>query len=183
VGGTALLGMDERHSYYYYAGRDRIELEPEEEWVAVDATCLGRGKRDTALRKRLERERPVTGDVYVVGRKELSDADVGRLDRKGAVQPVFKHGRARIIVLPEVRASLREEKDTRALKRLIKKPEYKAEIVRQSGRRVVLRPASGRGLDALTIANRLKEEGEATVAQARFIRMVPRPDVSRKRNR
>jgi hypothetical protein len=52
-----------------------------------------------------------------------------------------------------------------------------ATVTERSEERLVIRPDSGRGEDALAIANRVHEDYDVEVAQARFRRVVPRPGV------
>jgi hypothetical protein len=54
-----------------------------------------------------------------------------------------------------------------------------ATVTDRSEERLVIRPDSGRGEDALAIANRVHEGFAVDVAQARFRRVVPRPGVER----
>ena len=52
-----------------------------------------------------------------------------------------------------------------------------ATVTDRSEERLVIRPDSGRGEDALALANHVHEAFDVDVAQARFRRVVPRPGV------
>ena len=78
-----------------------------------------------------------------------------------------------LAVLPEVRV---ECADPKVLDQVADSLEA-ATVSERSEERLVIRPDSGRGEDALAIANHVHEAYAVDVAQARFRRVVPRPGV------
>jgi hypothetical protein len=91
----------------------------------------------------------------------------------GPPAPVYRAEDGSLVaVLPEVRV---ECADPEVLDRVAASLE--AATVERSEERLVIRPDSGRGEDALAIANHLHDAYGVDVAQARFRRVVPRPGV------
>jgi hypothetical protein len=77
-----------------------------------------------------------------------------------------------VAVLPEVRV----EAPPAALSEIADRPG--AHVTDRTDDRITLRPDSGRGEDALALANELAEAG-ADVSQPRFVRVVGRPEPRR----
>ncbi len=78
-----------------------------------------------------------------------------------------------ITVLPEIRV----ESGDPAVLDAVSSSLQDARVTRRTEERLVIEPASGRGEDALALANHLAESFDVEVAQARFRRVVPRPGV------
>jgi hypothetical protein len=87
--------------------------------------------------------------------------------------PVFRHGEATIVVLPEVRVEI-EPSRAAQLARVAAEAGGDVDVEDRGGGSYVVRPRSGRGTDALAIANAVHERLGATLAQARFRRIVPK---------
>lgn len=102
------------------------------------------------------------------------------LDSAGALQPVYRaDSGARIVVLPEVRVETSDAAIGSRLHDLVKQSD--ATMTEARPGRYSIQLSSGRGDDALALANRVVEELEPDVAQARFIQVVPRPDQHRRK--
>jgi hypothetical protein len=110
----------------------------------------------------------------LVAQADLPSGLIEELDRGAAVHPVFRYERSQIVVLPEVRVEVHGEQQAR-LRAALESGRLAADIERDDGDRLVLRPRSGRGVDALALANSLQETVKPALAQARFVRVVPRP--------
>ena len=137
------------------------------ESAALPADVLAKLKDEgTALR----------GSIVMIDADKLPK-DVGEaLDAAGALQPVFgSRTTGLIVVLPEVRIETDTEGEASEVKRVLESSDIDAEVVRDAGDQIVVRPASGRGIDALQLANQIVEAVHPPVAQARFLRVVPRP--------
>jgi len=88
------------------------------------------------------------------------------------VHPVFRsEDGSRVVVLPEVRVEASDPEKLAELGRSL----TTARITQESADRLVIEPDSGRGADALALANTLAESADADLAQARFLRVVTRP--------
>jgi hypothetical protein len=160
---------------YYYTAGQAVQLTPDDDWVAVDtrrgAPSDTTGSLQVALR---ESSRPLRGDLLLVRRDALSDRQLDALARRGAVHPVFHSEGAMLVALPEVRVEEPSPERRRALHRWLHLHANDTEIVNETGGRIVLRPASGGGRDALDLANHLTEEVGPEMAQPRFLRVVER---------
>ena len=119
-----------------------------------DQTYYWAGGRKIRLDRVADPPEPLSGDV--------PDAPVFRAE-DGSL----------LAVLPEVRV---ECADPQVLDRVADSLEG-ATVAERSEERLVIRPDSGRGEDALAIANHVHEAYDVDVAQARFRRVVPRPGV------
>jgi len=163
--------------YYYYVSGKPVRLTLDDEWVAVDSQRSGaadpNGNLSAALR---DASRPLRGDLVLVRRDALSSQQLAGLADEGAIQPVFLAEGARLVALPEVRVEESSPEGQEILRHWIRGHREEAEIVQDRGDRIVLRPTSGRGRDALTLANRLTEQVGPEMAQPRFLRIVDRSD-------
>ncbi len=94
-------------------------------------------------------------------------------DAPGA--PVFEAEDGSLVaVLPEVRV---ESADPKVLDEVASSLDG-ATVTDRTEERLTITPDSGLGDDALTLANHVAETFQVDVAQARFRRVVPRPDTS-----
>lgn len=158
---------------YYYAGGRRRGL-GESDLVALDLAAvdaIGEGERD-ALR---DQGRTLTGEVVLVDREAAARVLGDRLRDASGVHPVYEAEGALVVVLPEVRV----EGGADALDRVQRKAASTRTVVESDEGRLVLRPGSGRGEEALALANEIVESDESAgldLAQARFLRVTPRPD-------
>ena len=165
--------MTLRDTYYYSEGR-RIELTPVEEIVALDIEVAHKERVGGKELKRLMKDgRQLRGSLYLIGRNKLTADMLHQIDEAGAQQPVFQHGDTVIVVLPEVRAETLPGKQELLFEILQDTETVPVEVVEASGRNLVLRPKSGRGIDALHLANQLYENAHMVMAHPRFIRLVP----------
>lgn len=147
---------------YYYAGGRRVPLLPVGE-VVLDGEV---GRRAGDLHGT-----PLTGSLVLVPEAEAQAALGETLATSPGVHPVYRtEDGSRVAVLPQVRVEGSPE-TLDALGRAA----GSARVVERTEERLVLEPASGRGADALALANDLAERGDAEVCQARFLRLVRRP--------
>jgi hypothetical protein len=160
---------------YYYAAGKPVRLTPDEEWIAVDArrseAADSTGSVQAVLR---DASRPLRGDLVLVRRGALSDPQLDALSKQGAIHPAFHAEGATLVALPEVRVEESSPERQKAVRRWLRQHGDEAEIVEDRGDRIVLRPTSGRGQDALALANRLTEQVGPEMAQPRFLRIVDR---------
>jgi hypothetical protein len=162
---------------YYYAGNDRIALKRASGLVAVDVTSLA-----PALARQVEGVAKKGGapgrrGIVIVRRDALPSGARTQLEsRRRALMPVVQDDDGSlIVVLPEVRVENDDDTATsRVLRwlRLRKDVEFDVEPDR-----IVVRPLSHDGRDALHLANEIQEELKPSLSQARFMRVVRRPGV------
>lgn len=158
---------------YYYAGGDRVELDLVVEKIAVDVEAAKRAGLGEELQAVLSRGSSLRRAMILVDRAELQEGVERRLSAARALQPVFRHGETLLVALPEVRVEA-PGKEAQAVRKFLTKHVPSAEIVSEKGDRLVLAPRSGKGIDALRLASQLAEAVGPTMAQPRFLRIVPR---------
>jgi hypothetical protein len=159
--------------FYYYAGGKRIPLELDREHVAVDVGVVEsrEGRRpDPAA---VEGAEELRSGLYLVEKSSLSADIRRRLDQEDALLPVFLYEDALVVVLPEVRVEIAAGDETE-VHRFLEQSDVPNQILAEKGNRLVVRPDSGRGEDALRLANELQESVPVELAQARFLRRVPK---------
>ena len=160
---------------YYYSQGHRIELTPVEDPVALDLEVAQKADvGGTELKGLRQKGRQLRGSLYLFERKKLTPGLLHQFGQANAQQPVFQHGNAIIVVLPEVRAESSPGEQESVLKMLQQTDTVPAEVVKASGANLVLRPKSGSGIDALHLANQLYEHVNMVMAHPRFIRLVPK---------
>ena len=161
--------------YYHYAAGERVPLIIERDWLAVDSRRLDSAefakRRQSALRNG---SKALNRDVFLVKRKAVPALELAFLERIGAIHPVFRSKGALVVALPEVRVEESTPRRLKALRDWLEQHGDMAEVVQERGGRIDLRPTSGRGLDALTLANLLSEQVGPEMAQTRFLRVVER---------
>jgi hypothetical protein len=164
--------------YYYYSSGHIVDLILDEEWLAIDQRQLKAALSPRLRAAMLKDSRPLRGDLILARRQAVPPKQLDALTRTGAAHPVFKAEGATLIALPEVRVEESSSQRQRALHRWLREHSDLAQVVEDGGERMILRPTSGRGLDAITLANHLTEQIGPELAQPRFVRVVDRFDAS-----
>jgi hypothetical protein len=161
---------------YYYAGRKRIELDVDPERIGVD----GERAKSVGLKKALscaaDLGTEIAGNVYVVPRSALSQKDLAQLADAGALRNVYRVGKTMALPMPEVRVEFAKGRKAAALA-AVKSAGVATKIDEESNERLVLRPNSGSGDDALMLANFIYENARPATASARMVQVMPRPGV------
>jgi hypothetical protein len=153
---------------YYWAGGRKVPLEASSD-VAIDLGSPAGQQLTGALR---DGGRRLSSSLVMVPRSAAVAAlGEGGTSARG-VHPVFRsEDGSLVVVLPEVRVEGSDPEKLAALGRSL----TTATVKDQTAERLTLEPDSGRGEDALTLANMLAESPDTDLAQARFLRIVPRP--------
>jgi hypothetical protein len=163
---------------YYYAGGRRIELEPDDRYVAVDEkVAQAAGVPMQAAGHSPARRLP--GGVIVSPRSGLSKARLERLSQAGALRPVYRRDRSMLVPLPEIRVEYDNARQRAAVKAAISQAPCEAEVADENADGLVLRPTSGRSDDALALANYIFEKAHPAAASVRFVQFLPKPTVQR----
>jgi hypothetical protein len=160
---------------YYWAGGEKIPLQDTAQ-VAVDVRAAQRAKLwDGELAKAAtDAGSKVTDDLVLIPAAKLSPKLRDRLEEAGAVQPVFRYDDGTLlVVLPEVRVETKDPTTAAALQSVVKDWASDVDVEQPKPGRFVLKPASGRGEEALELANHVSEQVDPDAAQARFLRIVP----------
>ena len=163
---------------YYYAGGQRIDLEPDDRYVAVDE------KAADAAGIRVDEpgesaSRRLHGGVIVSPRSGFSDARLERLWQAGALRPVYRRHQSMVVPLPEIRVEYDNPKQRAAVKAAIPTAPCGAEISDENADGLVLRPTSGRSDDALALANYIYENARPAAASVRFVQFLPKMTAQR----
>ena len=165
--------------HYYYASGQVVDLTFDDNWLALDTGKLKASGLSARLQTSLLKgSRPLRGDLVLIKRDPFSTEQIDELIAGGAAHPVFRAGDALLVALPEVRVEESSAHGKRALRRWILQHGDRAEVVEDDGEKLLLRPTSGQGLDAITLANHLTEQVGPEMAQARFLRVVDHFDTA-----
>lgn len=168
--------MKSRGDAYFYDDRGEAHsLEPSGR-VALDleiARNLGLG--DELLERWRSDGIEVRHAIVIVEVDTVPEDAAAALDEASALFPVFEADGALIMVLPEIRVQSAGTQMTAKLQEYLDSSPIAAEVEQQSGERLVIRPATGRGWDALDLANLIEEALHPPMAQARFVRVARRP--------
>jgi hypothetical protein len=152
--------------------------EPAPSWVAVDPVRVSAPSAALAAWLEGVRARPaVRGELRLVETAGLSAALRAELEACAALHPVLQQAGARLIVLPEVRVELRDAGEAQALRAGVERGTPAAAVEEPAGAAVptlVLRPRSGRGADALELAEALRGRAGVAAVAPRLLRVVPR---------
>lgn len=164
---------------YYYAADRKVPIALDDEQVAVDFARLhGASLKIRQWSKVLRASPSLWGELHLVNRSEIPDDLYAELTEKSALQPVYRYEDSLLVVLPEVRVEGTKTQQAR-IRDLITKGPVRAAVEREEGRRLVLRPVSGKGEDAIALANSVHESVRPTMTEAHFIQVVPAPALKR----
>lgn len=164
----------------YYADGEVIGLVPAD-LVAVDlefaaAKC---GVPSRILNRWERTGRHLKGDMVLVGTRAIGSKLRRLLEDAGAAHPAFYDPTGAItVVLPEIRVEAGTPEARSSIEQAIAQVEGRMEVVRDGGSRLVLRPVSGRGMDALELANAIYERAAPAMSQPRLLRLVQRPSLT-----
>jgi hypothetical protein len=157
---------------YYYAAGQKIELENDDEHVAVDQQAAKRAGLDSPAAAAETASRPA-GGVILAERTAFDKKTLADLKKAGALQPVYKRAQAVIVALPEVRVEFDNADQRRAvLDHLAEDESVRHTVSENTDDWIVVRPESGNGSDALKIANHIYERAHPAAASVRFLQFV-----------
>lgn len=159
---------------YYYANGRRVPIEQDDTQVAVDLRSADAAGLKTVLEGVSGPRLP--GGVVLAPRAALDEAGLKRLREVGALQPVYRHDKSVMVALPEIRVEFDDERQRQAVLDSIDRAPHPVEISEQGEDRLLLRPTSGSGDDALDVANFVFEQAQPAASSIRFVQFVPRPE-------
>ncbi len=138
---------------FYYDGGHRVSLTPDPHRVVIDDArtqeCLGVSR----VRDLHHIGEELLFGLTLLARDQLTAIELEALDHASALHPVFVMDGATIVVLPEVLVSAPRSLHPQILEMFAEE----AHATNQSGENLVMRLVSGRGVDALSVANLLSE--------------------------
>jgi hypothetical protein len=164
---------------YYYAGGKRVELQVDPDRVGVDSARAANAGLEAELARAQKAGTRLPGGIFVVKRSVFTKAEISRLDAAGAARTVYRVGAVTTVPMPEVRVEFGKGRLAATLA-AAKSAGVAAQIDEESNERLILRPKSGSGEDALRLANFIYEKAHPTASSARLLQIAPRADVVRR---
>lgn len=162
---------------YYYAGGRKIELEADDEHVAVDrAVAEAAGLSGSEVGGGVP---DLRSGVVLSEKSSFTEKVLDSLRGAGALRPVFRHDQAVLVALPEVRVEYDDLTQHTAVKKLLASDFHDAAISEETEDRLTLMPRSGDARDALEMANKIFELAHPAAASVRFVQFIPKPSVRR----
>jgi hypothetical protein len=155
--------MEEMQLFYFADGK-KVALKPVKDLIA---------QSDSA-------DDPLPKSVTLTPREPVKEADSETTGVKNALPqyPVYTSGESGYMVaLPEVRVQEQCVEPSPKFAAWLAKNEDRIEVVGQKRGQTIIRPLSGKGEDAIQIANEIYEEIEPAMSQPRFLRVVDRPQI------
>jgi|SRR5829696_4651803 hypothetical protein len=162
-------------STYYYAAGQKVRLEPDEEHVAVDQAAAKEAGLDAQVNAHSATAVRAGAGVLVTPRSSLTPDTIQRLREAGALQPVYRRDKAIVVAMPEVRVEFDTPDQRDTVMRLLSPIASNVSVTEDTTDRLVLRPVSGHGEDALNLANRIQEHASPAAVSVRFVQFVPKP--------
>ena len=145
---------------YYYAGKEKIELTPADDLFAVESKDVR-----SVVEASQSFGSALTDGLRLVTKDELGDA-VKELSSTRPKYPVYRSNGAIVVALPEVRVEESRKAHRAKLDKWLAQHGDEVTMVSRDDDRMVLKPVSGLGVDALRIANELTKDVSPEMAQA-----------------
>jgi hypothetical protein len=163
-----------RGDAYYWAAGQKVALAADSR-IAVDETrAREHGLWGEELSTAAQSAGHTVGNgIILLPASSVSGPLREQLDQTGASAPVYRADDSLIVVRPEVRMETAPATSASDVRTAIGGIDANASVQEPQPGRFVVKPSSGRGADALKIANRLAEQLQPDVAQARFVRITP----------
>jgi hypothetical protein len=162
----------------YYAGGHKVEINRDEDYVAVVSDVAKKAGLEAQVESASKDSQRGGGGVLLVERSALDDKMLASLREVGALQPVYRSDQAVMVALPEVRVEFDTAGQRQAVMDVLADPDaLPHEIVQSTDEGLVVQPTSGKGEDALNLANDIQERGHPAAASVRFVQFVPKRDV------
>lgn len=169
-------------SSYYYAGGQKIPLEPVKDLVAL------RGSAATAVSSTMEkaaskspRSMELMDGMSLVDVSDVPATDLQKFSTAGDAQPVYQAGSTMMIPLPEVCVEPANDSQKKSVNKLLKGLGDRARVETGKYGQITVHLTSGRGDDAVQLANEIHEQIDSGVASPRFMQVTSSPDVVRPR--
>ncbi len=166
---------------YFYASGKRVRLEVESRLWALDTEALAAAVIAESVRQLILADARLLRGKYVLA--HVPTGALPSLRAAHAVQLVYRSADAMLVALPEVRVEESRPEKLRSLRDWLASRRQRIEVSEAGAGRLTLRPCSGDAKEALEIANALQEEITPELAEARFIRSAPSPDLFKARIR
>jgi hypothetical protein len=164
----------------YYAGGRKVEIDRDHSYVAVVSDVAKEAGLDAQVEVATKGSQRGGGGVLLVERDALDDKMLTSLRDVGALQPVYRNDQAVMVALPEVRVEFDTAEQRQAVIDVLADPRaLPHKIVESTDDGLVVAPTSGKGEDALKLANDIQERGHPAAASVRFVQFVPKRETRR----
>jgi hypothetical protein len=169
-----------KSSAYYWAGGQKVRLAPTQQ-IALDLPRAEQSALTPAKVAKLARGgRSISDSLVVLDDDQLDADDRAELLSVAALHPVYRSADGTlIVVLPEVRLETTDPDQSRTFIDRYSAADLGLELVEQKPGRFTISLNAGTGNDALQLANDLVESSHPELAQARFVRLMDRPEPKR----
>jgi hypothetical protein len=168
---------DVKSKHYLYAGGKRVDLEFDAAHVAVDLALAQASGLDEPQVAALGAGRPMAGGLVLHNRSEIPSDVLGELEQRGALRQVYRHGSTIAVPMPEVRIEVAHPAEHAAVLKALASCSVDSEILSNQANRIVVKPKSGTGEDALELASFVHEQARPATAAPRMVQIAPRPGV------
>lgn len=162
----------------YYAGGRKVELERADDYVAVVQDAARKAGLDGRVRTAIADNARQGGGVVLAQRSALDERTIASLADAGALQPVYRTDKGVMVALPEIRVEFDTLEQRESVMNVLSDRDMLPHTISEtSDYGIVVAPKSGKGDDALKIANEIQERGHPAAASVRFVQFVPKPTV------
>ncbi len=158
---------------YFYAQGRRQALVPAADLLAVDRR-IALDSSSASEVATLPVASTLPGGLILVKSDKVSGRLRVTLEKTGSVRAVYRSGDHLMVPLPEVRVEFEEGRSAATLK-AVRDSHVAFEVTGSTERTLRLRPQSGKGEDALALANYIHEHARPTMSSARMVQVVAPP--------
>lgn len=172
--------MPSKVTHYYYAGGKKIPLQRVDNLVALRGQVPSRKRDSKTLAMNKRDSMPLMDGLSLVDVQGIADEDLAKYASPGDMQPVYTAGNTLMVPLPEVSVEAVDEKKQKSLEKLLDKMGDLARVEKGKYGQITVHLTSGKGDDALQLANLIHEKIRPELAAARFMQVTSSPDVMRR---
>ncbi len=173
--------MPSKVTQYYYAGGEKIPLHRVTHLVALRGQIPVKGVAATKLDSKKRWSMPLTNGLSLVDSDGLAQEDLAKFASPGDMQPVYTCGNTIMVPLPEVSVEAVDETKKKSLAKLLQKMGDRARVEQGKYGQMIVHLTSGKGDDAVELANLIHEKIRPELAAPRFMQVTSSPDVMRPR--
>lgn len=157
---------------HYYAGGERHSLVLASDWVAIDARAAAAAGLTHALAA-LPTGPKLLGGITLIETAAFPGDIRAKVDSEGVTRSAYRSGAALVVLLPEVRVELKAGQRAAVL-RVLDECGIPADVTEDESAMLTLKPRSGKGEDALQLANFIYEQVRPAASSVRMLQFVPK---------
>ena len=171
--------MQSKINQYYYAGGQKIPLHRVDHLVALRGQIPSKTSPAKKLASKKGWSMPLMNGLSLVDLGGIADEDLAKFASPGDMQPVYTSGNTIMVPLPEVSVEAVDAGKRKSLQVLLDKMGGLARVETGKYGQMTVYLTSGKGDDALQLANLIHEKIRPEVASPRFMQVTSSPDVMR----